>query len=345
VKRNPTKTADKALALLFKHLPPGTVANSNEEKTEMIATGYQVETERYAQCIQGSKRIRWDIEKDVIRGRDFDFSQKFLPDGLSKLDQLDFLNDDERRLLSQIQGRTYANMFGFVERFITAKILEITRDHWLGDQIALEALVRFCDEELKHQELFRRIEEMMAGGMPEGYNFSWDPNEVAAAVLEKSTWAVMALILEIELFTQAHYKQSIEPDENLSQLYKDIFLFHWKEESHHAVMDELEWPREDKKLTPAERDRAIDELIELVGAVDGILQAQSGADAEYFLKVCGRSFSEEEIERIKAGLLKAYRWQYIFSGVEHPRFQSLLGSLITETQAQRINNALAGVKS
>ena len=40
-------------------------------------------------------------------------------------------------------------MFGFVERFITAKILETTRDHWLGDQTALEALIRFSDEELK----------------------------------------------------------------------------------------------------------------------------------------------------------------------------------------------------
>ena len=37
-------------------------------------------------------------------------------------------------------------------------MLEVSRDHWLGDQIALEALVRFTDEELKHQELFRRIE-------------------------------------------------------------------------------------------------------------------------------------------------------------------------------------------
>jgi hypothetical protein len=31
-------------------------------------------------------------------------------------------------------------------------------DHWFGDQVALEALVRFSDEELKHQALFRRIE-------------------------------------------------------------------------------------------------------------------------------------------------------------------------------------------
>jgi hypothetical protein len=57
-------------------------------------------------------------------------------------------------------------MFGFVERFIVAKVLELTRDHWLGDQVALEALVRFSDEELKHQELFRRIEEMIGRGMP-----------------------------------------------------------------------------------------------------------------------------------------------------------------------------------
>jgi len=85
----------------------------------------QVETERYAKCIEISKKVRWDIDKDVIRGREFDFSKKFLPDGISKIDKLDFLTPDEQRFLSQIQGRTYANMFGFVERFIVAKILEI----------------------------------------------------------------------------------------------------------------------------------------------------------------------------------------------------------------------------
>jgi hypothetical protein len=41
-------------------------------------------TERYAKCIEASKRIRWDIDRDVIRGRSFDGSKKFLPDGLSR---------------------------------------------------------------------------------------------------------------------------------------------------------------------------------------------------------------------------------------------------------------------
>ena len=179
----------------------------------MSLSSFHIDVDRYAKCIEVSKRVRWDIDEDVLRGRNFDFSEKFLPDCISKVDQLDFLNDDEKRLLSQIQGRTYANMFGFVERFITAKVLETTRDHWLGDQTALEALIRFSDEELKHQELFRRIEKMMADGMAEGYKFLPDPDAVAAAVLENSTWAVLALILEIELFTQEHYLSLIHISE------------------------------------------------------------------------------------------------------------------------------------
>ena len=45
-----------------------------------------IETERYSKCIEISKKVRWDIDKDVIRGREFDFSKKFLPDGISKVD-------------------------------------------------------------------------------------------------------------------------------------------------------------------------------------------------------------------------------------------------------------------
>jgi len=307
----------------------------------VIQATSNIDTERYAKCIEVSKRVRWDIDKDVIRGRSFDFSQKFLPDGISKVDQFEFFSANEKKFLSQVQGRTYANMFGFVERFITAKVLETTRDHWLGSQVALEALIRFSDEELKHQELIRRIEKMMAEGMPEGYRFLPNPDEVAAAVLKNSTWAVLALILEIELFTQEHYKKSIEPDSNLSELYKDLFLFHWKEETTHAIMDELEWPREDSKLTPAERDRAVDELIGLVADVDGILQKQSAEDVDYFMRHCNRSFSDEQNRRIREVVLKAYRWQYVFSGVEHPRFQTLYNELTTEHQRQRVSNTLA----
>jgi len=300
-----------------------------------------VDTARYAKCIEVSKRIRWDIDRDVIRHREFDFTKKFLPDGLSFVDRVPFLGADERRLLSQIQGRSYANIFGLIERYISAKILELSRDYALGDQIALEALVRFTDEELKHQELFRRIESLVGAGMPPGYALLPRPNDVASVVLSKSTWSVLALTCLIELFTQAHYRASIEPDSELSPLFKDVFLFHWKEESQHAIMDELEWVRENAKLTPEARDAAVDDLIALVGAVDGILQVQSAADTHYFVEICGRPLQATEVEGVKATVLAAYRWQYILSGMQIPHFGELLDGMITPAQGARIGAALA----
>jgi len=312
--------------------------------TDQNATNKISGDQWYARCIQTSKRVRWDIDDDVIRGRRFDTAHKFLPDGLSLADEFTTLSADEKRFVSQIQGRTYANIFGLVERFINAKVLELSHDHWFGDQVALEALVRFSEEELKHQALFRRIDTMVGDVLPESYRFDVDPDGVARAVLGKSTWAVLALTLDIELFTQLHYRQSIDADTELSELFKDVFLYHWKEESQHAILDELEWIRHDVGLTSEKRDRAVDEFIELVGAVDGILQIQAKADAVYFSAKCGRTVDDGEARAIEAAFLKAYRWQYIHSGAQHSQFGKVLSSLITENQGQRIQAALATLR-
>jgi hypothetical protein len=176
--------------------------------------------------------------------------------------------------------------------------------------------------------------------LPAGYRFDVDPDAVAGAVLGKSTWAVLALTLDIELFTQLHYRRSIEPDAALSELFRDVFLYHWKEESQHAILDELEWKRHDAGLTAEQRDRAVDEFIELVAAIDGILQAQARADAAYFTAHCGRAVDAVEIGAVEAGFLEAYRWQYIHSGAQHPRFCEVLGGMITEDQGRRVQAAL-----
>jgi hypothetical protein len=298
----------------------------------------------YARAIAVSKRVRWDIDEDVIRGRSFDPDTKFLPDGLSFVQELSFLTPTEKRFMSQVQGRTYANMFGLVERFINAKVLELSQTYWMEDQVALEALVRFSEEELKHQEMFRRIERMAGEVMPEGYTFIPKPNDVAQVVLGKSTWAVLALTLHIELFTQLHDRESIEPDEDMSPLFKDVFLYHWKEESQHAILDEVEWRRHDATVSPETHVTAVNEFIELVGAVDGILQMQASADAKYFWYVMamrGRRMTAEQAAAVEKVFLKAYRWQYILSGASHQRFQKVLSDLTTDAQREHIQKALS----
>lgn len=300
-------------------------------------------TQRFARCITASKRVRWDLETDVIRGRRFDLTEKFLPDGLTLAGAVPFLAPGERRYFSQVQGRTYANMFGLVERFINAKVLELSRDHWFGDQTALEALIRFSDEELKHQALFRRVEMLIGEAMPAGYSFSWEPNDVAGTVLSKSSWAVLALTLHIELFTQAHYLESIREDAELSELARDVFRFHWKEECQHAVMDELEWRRVNASTTAEARDLAVDELIELVGAVDSIVTVQAEADSRYFVATCGRQFDAAAAAAVQRTMLAAYRLQFILPGARHPHFAATLASMTTEPQLARIGAALSAL--
>jgi hypothetical protein len=309
-----------------------------------VIPSHEPASERYARCLATSKRIEWTVD-ELLDGKRFEPQEKFMPDGLSRLEGMPFLSQADRVALSQIQGRTYANIFGLVERFINTKVLELAGRHALGDQVALEALVQFSREELKHQELFRRVERLSAEVMPAGYQLVPAPDPVAGVVLGKSTWSVLALTYLIELFTQIHYKKSIEPDAALSQLYKDVFRHHFLEESQHAILDELEWRAEDARLDAAQRDRAVDDLIALVGAVDGILCAQATADASYFVRAYRPASTGAERAAVEACLLAAYRYQYIFSGVQETKFTHVLAELIEPPQIERITSALASMSA
>ncbi len=70
---------------------------------------------------------------------------------------------------------------------------------------------------------------------------------------------------------------------------------------------------------------------------------QSRADAGYFVRSAGRACDAGQVAAIEATLLAAYRWQYIASGVQDPRFLGILGPMINAEQGARINAALAPI--
>jgi hypothetical protein len=294
---------------------------------------------RYGKCLHNAQKVNWDIDTDVIRFRQLDTSAKFLPDSLSLVTQLTFLTDAQQRLLSQVQGRTYAYFFGLLERCINAKVLELGRAHCLGNQTALAALLQFVKDELKHQELFRRIETLADLAMPRGYRPTAEPNATAAAMLAKSTWAVLALTCFIEIYTQAHYVHSMRDGADLSPLFKDVFHYHWVEEVQHAALDELEWQRIHAAMQPAGIDVAVDDFVELVHMLDRTLQTQASADGEYFCSCAGAYLDREQTNAVKACLLKAYRLQYLVSGFRIDRFQRALVSKVTPAQLERVQAA------
>jgi hypothetical protein len=162
-------------------------------------------------------------------------------------------------------------------------------------------------------------------------------------VMASSVWAVLALTLHLGLSTEGHYRSSLESDSELSALYKDVLLFHWRDKSQHAQVNELEWARENSVMSAEERDDAVDDLINLMLTVDTIVQAQADADRRYFLQVCRRSLSAGESKRLGEGLVNAYRGQYIFSGAQVLRFDEALSAKVTAEHCQRLQRVLASL--
>ena len=103
----------------------------------------------------------------------------------------------------------------------------------------------------------------------------------------------------------------------------------------------LAGPRGPARLPRPAPDAAVGDLIALIGAVDGILQAQANADAGYFLASLETPLSAYRMQAVRDTVLKAYRWQYIVSGVLEPRFQKVLASMVSAAQMQRLQDALA----
>jgi len=246
--------------------------------------------------------------------RGFDTAKKFLPDGLTQIGGFAFLGRADQCFVSQVQARTYANMFG---------------------------LLRLTGAAPERQALFLRLDTMMAVCMPAGYRFVPDPEVVAGVLHRRSAWSVHALTCLVDLFAQAHYRQSLQPDASLDPLWQEVFQFHLKEESRYAASDELEWRRENAKLDGEARDRAVGDLITLIGMLDGILQAQASADAGYISRSGNRPLNADALARAGAGLLEAYRWQYLLCGLQVPHFSAILGSLLNPDQHGRIAAALA----
>lgn len=299
-------------------------------------------TYSYADCLARSYRVNWRIS-EVVGDRHFDTSRHWLPAPLSGADRVDGLSPTEKVKLNQVEMGAYAHLFGFVEAFIAPKVLTLARDFELTNRDAFDALTTFAAEEVKHMTLFREVRAGVDAAL--GFPLALLPgaDEVARAVLSKHTGAVLLLTAAIEWFTQQHYLACFSNDDALDPLTRDIFRFHWLEESQHARMDHLETLRAFGAMTEHERDQAIDDLIELVGAVDGLLQTQSRLDVQNLQSCLWRKLDEGEREGVYAAVLAAKRYAFIESGVTHPNFQELLGLVTTPAQQARVRAALGGV--
>jgi hypothetical protein len=166
---------------------------------------------------------------------------------------------------------------------------------------------------------------------------------VARAVLSKQTGAVLLLTAAIEWFTQLHYLSSFKDNEALDPFTRHIFKSHWLEESQHARMDHLETLRAFTDIADENRQMAIEDLIELVGALDGLLQQQTGLDVDNLERYLDRPLGASVRGEVYARVLDAKRYTFIESGITHPNFLELFGMVTTPAQQEQVQKALSGI--
>lgn len=313
-------------------------------QTAILETPIHADRDRHTDYTAPASPAWWDVKKTTAPDRAVGANDKFLPDGLTLVDQLDFMTETEKRFVSRIQGCTYAGVFGTVARFLSASTLASQTNQWTGNRLPGEISARFDTDKRKQRKLLERLASVAEETIPRGYRFVIDPKDFASVIDGKSTWAILAFKLHFILFAQLLYRESAAMDEDLSPLFKNVFLYHWVGESQNAAVVEKEWIRHDAALTPGERESAISDFVDLLEAFDQVLLAQVRQDARYFAVNSERKLGEETFKAVSAAFRKAYRWQYILSGADQSNFGAVLRSLVSEGQSARLQSALAAFR-
>jgi hypothetical protein len=286
----------------------------------------------YAECVVTSERVAWTVDQ-VLGDRKLDLSKRFLPEELACVEGLAFLSADEKRVLNQIRGHSYAYLFYFIEESILRAVIDqiaSTR----GDPDRLRALLRFADEEIKHQRVFlelcaryREQTKIAPGLLAERAT----AEDVAATLGKSSPLAVLVTILHIEWVSQRHFVEAVRGSaEDLEPLFTSVLKFHWVEEAQHTKIDQLLIAKLVAKATPEDIERAIDEYLELGKAIDGLLYMQMELDVATFERAIGRSLSETDRAGVLHAQSTACRKALLWMGMTNPPFDEFLASLTTK---------------
>jgi hypothetical protein len=287
----------------------------------------------YARALDGSLHHSWTVD-DVFQGRTFDFTKRFLPERMAGVEAIACLDSDEKLKLNQIRGNSYCHLFAFVEEYIVPMVLaNVTRDVY-GDETRLWSLLRFAEEEVKHQEMMRQACDRFAAGFGTPCELVGGREAVAQAVLSTSPLSALLLTSLIEWFVQLHYVEHVRDDQALDPLFRDLLRYHWIDESRHAKLDSLLIAEVASETSEDELECTIDEVLQLGMAVDGLLAQQLELDIEALERASSRAFSEHERDEIRIAQQRAYRWTFLVSGLEHPKFLEIADAVTRDGHAK-----------
>lgn len=287
-----------------------------------------------AVVLASDKRTPWRIDEVLPPSARFDFSRRFLPEALARVEPLAGLTAAERLTLNHIRGHEYLSLFGLVEEFI----LPFLEGHVLPqpsqDADRTRALAQFAAEEAKHIELFKRFVVKFAGSFATPCGVIGPAGDIVAQVLRQPPFSVALLTLHLEWMTQSHYLDSIRDDAGIDPLFASLLRHHWIEEAQHAKLDTLIVEAMAAELNPAEIEAGVDGYLELGAFFDAGFRSQTELNLAALERHIGRSLGSDVREAFLRDQHQALRWTYLGSGMTHPQFRAALSALSPALRAR-----------
>jgi hypothetical protein len=280
----------------------------------------------YATIVSASEKVAWTVD-EVFQDRRIDASKPIVPASWVGTDDLPFLGEPERLTLNHCRAFSYVHLLGNFEEFIPLHLSDGVPGAWQRDRAHLRALLRFGEEELKHQELFRRAETVLEESCGHAFGRHFDAGKVRVAaftdaILEFPTLPRFLILLALEWGTQRHYVDSIRDhtEQRGDSLYVDVLKAHWLEEAQHAKTDTLEVARLAHDMSPDELRGAFDGVAGLGALVDATFAGQVNEEIATVEQVMGRAFSDEETATLRDTLHRSMSASIVGVALGHPSF-------------------------
>src|SRR5262245_58110875 len=220
----------------------------------------------HASIVAISERVAWTVD-EIFGERRFDASRPMVPASWLGIQSLRFLDDGQRLTLNHCRAFSYVHLLGNFEEFAPLHLTDVVRQNPYVDRAQLRALLRFGEEEAKHQQLFRRAETVLERSCGHPFARYFDDEKVRVTALTNAILAHPILprflmVLALEWGTQRHYVESIQ-DRRMDTgdpLYVDVLKAHWIEEAQHTKCDALEIAHLARTMSPEEISAAFDHV-------------------------------------------------------------------------------------
>jgi hypothetical protein len=292
----------------------------------------------YDAIVATSAKVAWTVA--AVVDWQFDASKAIVPAAWVGVDDLTFLDGEQRRVLNQCRAFSYVHLLGNYEDFIPHHLDGGFRRARGDDRARLRALLRFEEEELKHQELFRAVETLLEQAC--GYSFDgyFDEQGTRLTAFTDAVLAYPALtrsltLLALELGTQRVYVESMHDagTGGRTSLYSRVLRAHWVEEAQHTKCGMLEIAALASASDAGARRAAVEQVAAIGAVVDATIAGQASAEIATLQRVTGCSFTADQEARLHPTLHRSLAALVAGVALAHPRFAAVAAELSKEGAA------------